>query len=57
MAGDLAIRKAVRIQYGLDAMPDATAVTLLGERWRPYRTRACQYLWKSLETAPLPVRA
>ena len=56
LAGDLGIRKAVQIQYGLDAMPDATAVTLLGERWRPYRTRACLYLWKSLETAPIPVR-
>jgi DNA-3-methyladenine glycosylase II len=57
VAGDLAIRKAVQIQYGLDALPDATAATLLGERWRPYRTRACLYLWKSLETAPVPVRA
>ena len=56
LAGDLGIRKAVQIQYGLDAMPDATAVTQCGERWRPYRTRACRYLWKSLETAPIPVR-
>jgi len=57
LAGDLGIRKAVQIRYGLDALPDAAAVTLLGELWRPYRTRACLYLWKSLETAPLPVRA
>lgn len=57
LAGDLGIRKAVRARYGLAALPDAAAVTLLGERWRPYRTRACLYLWKSLETAPIPVRA
>jgi DNA-3-methyladenine glycosylase II len=56
VAGDLAIRKAVQTQYGLDAMPDAAAVTRLGEPWRPYRTRACLYLWRSLETAPIPVR-
>ena len=53
-ANDLGIRKAVRDQYRLDGLPKATAVILLGEPWRPYRTRACLYLWRSLETAPIP---
>jgi DNA-3-methyladenine glycosylase II len=57
VAGDLAIRKAVQVQYGLAAPPDAAAVTRLGEPWRPYRTRACRYLWRSLTTAPIPVAA
>jgi DNA-3-methyladenine glycosylase II len=54
-AGDLAIRKAVQLQYGLDGTPDAAVVTRLGEPWRPYRTRACLYLWRSLETVPIPL--
>lgn len=50
--GDLGIRNAVRRNYGLDALPDAAAVTALAEPWRPYRTRACLYLWRSLDNAP-----
>ncbi|WP_433379165.1 DNA-3-methyladenine glycosylase family protein [Actinoplanes sp. CA-142083] len=53
VAGDLAIRKAVQAAYGLAAPPDAAAVTRLGEPWRPYRSRACLYLWRSLETVPV----
>ncbi|MFI5894024.1 DNA-3-methyladenine glycosylase family protein [Actinoplanes sp. NPDC051513] len=56
LANDLGIRKAVQAQYGLAGPPDAATVTRLGEPWRPYRTRACLYLWRSLETAPIPVR-
>ena len=55
LAGDLGIRKGVRDAYGLGDLPSAAAVTLRGEPWRPYRTRACLYLWRSLETAPIPV--
>jgi DNA-3-methyladenine glycosylase II len=53
-AGDLGIRKAIQTQYGLDGLPDIPAVTRLAEPWRPYRTRACFYLWRSLETTPVP---
>jgi DNA-3-methyladenine glycosylase II len=53
-AGDLGIRKAVQNQLKLDQAPDVAAVTRLAEPWRPYRTRACFYLWRSLETAPVP---
>jgi DNA-3-methyladenine glycosylase II len=53
-AGDLGIRKAVQARYGLADLPDVAAVTQLAEAWRPYRTRACFYLWRSLETAPVP---
>jgi DNA-3-methyladenine glycosylase II len=27
----------------------------LAEPWRPYRTRASLYLWRSLRNEPLPV--
>jgi len=51
--GDLGIRKAVQLAYRLDAMPSPAEVTRIGEPWRPYRTTACRYLWRSLDNAPL----
>jgi DNA-3-methyladenine glycosylase II len=50
--GDLGIRRAVERLYGLEALPDAETLERLGERWRPYRTLACLYLWQSLDNAP-----
>jgi DNA-3-methyladenine glycosylase II len=52
-AGDLGIRRAVMIRYGLPAMPKPAEVYEIGERWRPYRTLACLYLWRSLHTEPI----
>ena len=52
-SGDLGIRRAVMIRYGLPAMPKPAEVDAIGERWRPYRTLACMYLWRSLRTAPV----
>ncbi|WP_127503825.1 DNA-3-methyladenine glycosylase family protein [Actinoplanes solisilvae] len=54
LANDLGIRKAVRDQYALPDLPPAATVTEIAEPWRPYRTRACLHLWRSLETAPIP---
>jgi DNA-3-methyladenine glycosylase II len=51
--GDQGIRNAVMRAYGLDAPPRADALTALAEPWRPYRTRACLYLWRSLDNAPV----
>jgi DNA-3-methyladenine glycosylase II len=51
--GDLGIRNAVKRAYGLAAPPGPAALTDLAERWRPYRTRACLYLWRSLGNEPL----
>ena len=50
--GDLGIRKAAMIEYGLEEMPDPETLERLGERWRPYRSLACLYLWRSLDNAP-----
>ena len=52
--GDLGVRNAVRAAYGLGTPPDAAALTALAEPWRPYRTRACLYLWRSLDNDPGP---
>jgi DNA-3-methyladenine glycosylase II len=52
-AGDVGIRNAVKRAYGLTEAPDPEALTDLAEPWRPYRTRACLYLWRSLGNEPL----
>jgi DNA-3-methyladenine glycosylase II len=50
--GDLGVRNAVRDAYGLDAAPDPATLETLAEPWRPHRTRACLYLWRSLDNEP-----
>jgi DNA-3-methyladenine glycosylase II len=50
--GDLGIRRAIMLLYGLEAMPPPKEVVRIGERWRPYRTTACRYLWRSIEATP-----
>jgi DNA-3-methyladenine glycosylase II len=50
--GDLGIRKAIQIEYGLEEMPTPTRVIEIGEPWRPYRSLASLYLWESLAAVP-----
>jgi DNA-3-methyladenine glycosylase II len=50
--GDLGIRKAVQIEYGLAEMPSPQRVLEIGEPWRPYRSLASLYLWESLANVP-----
>ena len=50
--GDLGIRKAVQIEYGLEEMPTPQQVLEIGERWRPHRSLASLYLWESLAAVP-----
>jgi DNA-3-methyladenine glycosylase II len=51
--GDLGIRRAVMQRYGLEAMPAPAEVARIGEPWRPYRTLASLFLWRSLRNTPL----
>lgn len=51
--GDLGIRKAVQIEYGLEEMPAPTRVMEIGEPWSPHRSLASLYLWESLANAPI----
>jgi len=50
--GDLGIRRAVERAYGLPGLPDAAALTEIADPWRPHRTLACRYLWRSLDNEP-----
>lgn len=50
--GDLGIRKAIQIEYGLEGMPTPTRVIEIGEPWRPHRSLASLYLWESLAAVP-----
>jgi DNA-3-methyladenine glycosylase II len=48
--GDLGIRNAIRKAYGMTELPKPTEIETLAEPWRPYRTVASWYLWRSLES-------
>jgi DNA-3-methyladenine glycosylase II len=50
--GDLGIRRAIERAYGLDGLPDAATIERIAEPWRPHRTLACRYLWRSLQNEP-----
>lgn len=50
--GDLGIRRAVQVAYGLDDLPGPHDLERIAEPWRPHRTLACLYLWRSLDNAP-----
>ena len=51
--GDLGIRRAVQVEYGLDELSDHYELTAIAEPWRPQRTLASIYLWESLANAPV----
>ncbi len=49
---DLGIRVAVQRAYGLAERPGQAEVLRIGEPWRPYRSYASLYLWRSLQATP-----
>lgn len=51
---DLGIQHAIRIAYGLRRMPSEKKMLELSEVWKPYRSVAAWYLWRSRrdQTAP-----
>jgi DNA-3-methyladenine glycosylase II len=46
--GDLGLRKGVQKLYSLSELPQKDQIERLAEKWRPYRTVATWYIWKSL---------
>jgi DNA-3-methyladenine glycosylase II len=50
--GDLGIRRAVMVRYGLAQLPAPADLERIAEPWRPYRTLACRYLWRGLDATP-----
>ena len=51
--GDLGVRRAVERAYDLPELPDAARLTEIGEPWRPNRSLASLYLWRSLDNKPV----
>jgi DNA-3-methyladenine glycosylase II len=51
--GDLGIRRAAMIAYRLEELPGPDELTAIAEPWRPYRSVACRYLWRSLDATPV----
>jgi len=47
--GDLGLKKGVQLLNSASELPTATEIEELAEKWRPYRTVATWYLWKSLQ--------
>ena len=50
--GDLGIRRAIMNYYGFSALPSPAEMETVAEAWRPHRTLACMYLWRSLDNVP-----
>jgi DNA-3-methyladenine glycosylase II len=50
--GDLGVRRAAESVYGLPAPPSPDELTTLAEPWRPHRSLASLYLWRSLDAEP-----
>jgi DNA-3-methyladenine glycosylase II len=46
--GDLGLRRAIQLAYGMSDPPTPDEAVELAERWRPERSLACIYLWESL---------
>jgi DNA-3-methyladenine glycosylase II len=50
--GDLGIRRAMERAYALGGLPSPAQMEAIAASWRPYRTLACRYLWRSLQNEP-----
>jgi 3-methyladenine DNA glycosylase/8-oxoguanine DNA glycosylase len=48
---DLGVKKGWSVTYGKKHMPKPKELLAFGERWRPYRTIASWYMWRSFERA------
>jgi DNA-3-methyladenine glycosylase II len=50
--GDLGLRAGVQTLYGLDTLPGRPELERLAEPWRPWRSIATWYLWRSRGGVP-----
>jgi DNA-3-methyladenine glycosylase II len=46
--GDLGLKKGIRSLYSMPDLPEKDEIEELAEKWKPYRTVATWYIWKSL---------
>jgi DNA-3-methyladenine glycosylase II len=49
---DFGLRAGVKRQYALDELPGKARLIELGEPWRPYRSIATWYFWRSFGNVP-----
>ena len=54
--GDLGILTAVQRAYGMRKRPSPERLRKLGDTWKPYRSVACWYLWRSLDNGTVVSR-
>jgi DNA-3-methyladenine glycosylase II len=47
---DYGVRKGYAMLYGLPELPKPKELTVLGERFQPYRTVAAWYCWRAVDT-------
>lgn len=50
---DLGLRKAIELSYNQGQKMPPKTLLALAENWRPYRTVATWYLWRSLDPVPV----
>jgi DNA-3-methyladenine glycosylase II len=50
--GDLGIRAAIRRAYELPELPAPAEMERIARPWRPHRSTACRFLWRSLDNEP-----
>ncbi|QLH10073.1 DNA-3-methyladenine glycosylase family protein [Candidatus Nitrosotenuis sp. DW1] len=46
--GDLGLKKGIQRLYSMPDLPEKEEIEKIAEKWRPYRTVATWYIWKSL---------
>ena len=50
---DIGLQRAVAVHYHGGERPTRRQLAALGERWRPWRSVATWYLWRSLDPVPV----
>ena len=50
--GDFGLRAGVKKEFGLAELPTKAELEMLAEPWRPYRSVATWYFWRSLGPVP-----
>src|SRR3954464_8955194 len=51
---DLGIQKGIQRAYRLRKLPTPERVKKIGAKWAPYRSVASWYLWRYVDTVPVP---
>lgn len=51
--GDFGVRMAIKKHYSKRKLPNPAQMAKIAKPWEPYRSIACWYLWKSMDTKTL----